>query len=425
VKSRRVFRVALISLSIFAFEICDAAELERSVSPSGQFVIYGGDAAWRGAISTLAEQTKSNLLAVLQRRDQWAIPAVINLQPRAANLPETPNSALRFSQTGAGLKLQLDLAISREINSAAVEHEIMRLVLLEMIYRNQTGIPSGETYVEPPDWLIDGLLALAPNRNRSSLVEALAASERTPTLEEFLHERFELLDSIGQSLYRAYSFALVRSLAESPARLGRYIDNLAHASTDSLADLQKDFPQLAGTDFEKTWKSKIGSVKESRRSDLLTFWQSNEKLDALLQTEFPSVNVREKSLSLENLCEKKLNAAQTLALRKFSEALLLLAPRANPVLRPIVQDYHQLVAQLALGKNHGVAKKLGELKALREKLSARMTEVDDYMNWFEATQLQTPSGLFKNLNASVDSSGPRPRKKDAFSIYLDAMEQQF
>jgi hypothetical protein len=32
-----------------------------------------------------------------------------------------PNAALRFSQTGAGLKLQLDLTISREMNSQNVE----------------------------------------------------------------------------------------------------------------------------------------------------------------------------------------------------------------------------------------------------------------------------------------------------------------
>src|SRR5207244_7327261 len=117
-------------LSIFAVDSRAATLIERSVSPSGEFIVYGGDAAWRGAISALAERTKTNLLVVLQRRDQWTTAAVINLQPRAANLPETPTAALRFSQTGSGLKLQLDLAISREMNPAAMEREILRLILL-------------------------------------------------------------------------------------------------------------------------------------------------------------------------------------------------------------------------------------------------------------------------------------------------------
>jgi hypothetical protein len=413
VKSRRVLRIALIALSFFAFDL-PAAELDRSVSPSGQFVIYGGDAAWRGAFSKLAEQTKANLLAILQRRDEWAIPAVINLQARAANLPEIPNTALRFSQTGAGLKLQLDLAISREMNSRSVEREILRVILLEMIYRKQSGLASGASYVEPPNWLLEGLLALTPNRDRSAMINALAVPERIPSLDEFLRERPELLDPVAQSLYRAYSFALVQLLAESPPRLSRYIDDLASTSNDPLADLQKSFPRLAGKEAENLWKSKIASVKELDRTDLLTYWQTNEKLDALLR-----------SLPLEDFCQKKLGTEQKLSIKKFGEQLLLLAARANPALRPIVQDYHQCVAQLSLGKNHGVAKKLADLKSLREQLSARMTEIDDYMNWFEATQLQSASGLFENLNVSSDAQEPRPRRKDAFSTYLDAMESQF
>ena len=411
-KSRRIFSVTLTLLSIFAVDANAATPGDRSVSPSGQFIVYGGDAAWRGAISKLAEQTKTNLLATLQRRDQWTTAAVINLQSRAANLPEVPNAALHFSQTGAGLKLQLDLAISREINSAAVEREILRVILVEMIYRKQTGIAPGENYVEPPDWLIDGLLAVAPNRVRAALVNALAVSEQVMPLNEFLRQNPELLDPVGQSLYRAYSFALVQLLAENPVRLGRYIDNLAFSSNDPLGDLQKSFPQLNDGDLEKIWKSKIASVKDSRRTDLLTFSQTNEKLEALLGT-----------FALEELCQKKLTSAQKLALKKFGEQLLLLAAHANPALRPIVQDYQQLVAELALGKNHGVAARLSDLKTLRTRLVARMTEIDDYLNWFEATQLQTSSGLFENLiNASSETPS---RRRDAFSTYLDAMESNF
>jgi len=425
VKSGRVSSITLIALSIFAFDLRAATELERSVSPSGQFILYGGDAASRGAISTLAERTKTNLLAVLQRRDQWVTAAVINLQPRSANLPEVPSTALRFSQTGSGLKLQLDLAISREMNSGAVEREILRVILLEMIYHNQTGILSGETYVDPPAWLVDGLLALTPNRDRSVLINALAAAERTPELDEFLHERPDLLDPIGHSVYRAYSFALGQLLTESPARLGRYIDNLAFTSNDPLADLQKSFPQLFGDDPEKIWKSKIANVKASGGINLLTFSQTDQKLETLRQTKFPSMDSREKSSSLEDLCQKKLNLTQKLALKKFGEDLLLLVAHANPALRPVVQDYQQLVGQLVLGKNHGVAARLGDLKNLRAKLSARMIEIDDYMNWFEATQLKTSSGLFENLNASVDSNAAYPRRRDAFSTYLDAMESEY
>src|SRR2546423_5964454 len=203
---RHILAGALLVLSILVFDSVAATPIERSVSPSGQFILYGGDAAWRGAGSALAERTKANLLALLQRRDQWVTATVINLQSRAPNLPEIPNAALRFSQTGSGLKLQLNLAISREVDSAAMERELLRVILLEMIYRNQTAIAPGDVYVEPPNWLVEGLLALAPNRDRTLLVAALAVSERVTPLNEFLRERLELPCPPGRLLHSADSF---------------------------------------------------------------------------------------------------------------------------------------------------------------------------------------------------------------------------
>ena len=428
-KSERVLVVALTLLSIFAVDSRAATSTDHSVSPSGEFIVYGVDGAWRGAISALAERTKTNLLAILHRRDQWTTATVINLQPRAANLPEIPTAGLRFSQTGSGLKLQLDLTISAEMNLGAMEREILRLILLEMIYRNQTGIAAGETYVEPPDWLIEGLLALTPNRDCRSLVNALAVSERTTPLDQFLRERPLLLDSTGQLLYRAYSFALVQLLVESAdgrARLGRYIDNLAFASNDPLADLQAAFPKVAENSLEKSWKSKIASIKSSARADLLAFLPTAEKLDQLLQTKFSSADGRDKSLSLEDLCQRKTTPSQRMALQRFSQELMLLAAHANPVLRSIVQDYQQLVAQFALGKNRTVGARLTELRTLRAKLSARMSEIDDYVNWFEATQLQTPSGAFVDYFSAAGAERNRQsHKNDPLSVYLDAFEQQF
>ena len=425
-KIRAIFAGALL-LGCPIFELLGATPIERSASPSGQFVIYGGDAAWRGAVSALAERTKANLLAVLQRRDQWGAAIVVNLQSPAANLPEIPATALRFSQTGSGLKLQLDLTISRKMDFGAMERELLRAILLEMIYRNQPGIASGATYVEPPNWLIEGLLALTPNRHRTGLTNALAVPERITPLNEVLWERPELLDSAGRLLYRAYSFALVQLLIESAdghAHLGRYIDNLSFTSNDPLADLEAAFPQLAGND-EKIWKSKIADIKTSGRADLLTFSQTEEKLASLLQTKLRT-DGRDKSLSFEDLCQRKPAPAQRLALQKFSQELLLLAAQANPALRSVVQDYQQVSAQLALGKLRGLAARLADLKTLRSKLSSRMTEIDDYLNWFEATQLSTRSGLFEDcLNPSSLETPSRGHRKDSFSAYLDAMETQF
>src|SRR5215813_13294514 len=187
-------RVAIVFFAIAHYHLIYATQPEHSTSPSRQFVIYGADAKVRGAVSGLAEQTKANLLGLLRQRDDWKTPVVVNLQPQQANVPEIPPADLRFNQTGFGIKLQLDLTISKNIDVSLVERELLRAILLEMIYRKQPHIAAGAVLVEPPNWLIDGALALSPGRDRGPLIEAIANTEKPLPLEKFLRQRSAVLD---------------------------------------------------------------------------------------------------------------------------------------------------------------------------------------------------------------------------------------
>jgi hypothetical protein len=420
-----MIRHAIFILSILLCQSLHAESPERSVSPSHQFIIYGGDATLRGMVSKLAEQTKANLLALLGQRDRWKTAIVINLQPQQANLPEIPPAELRLSQTGSGMKLQLDLMIAQNLNASLIERELLRTILLEMIYRKDSNIAPGVAFVEPPDWLLDGVLALTPGRDRAQLVEALSVSEKTMSLEEFLRQRPEQLDSAGRMLYRARSFALVQLLVdgvEGRTRLARYIDSLSNASNDPAADLKAQFPVLAGN-TEKTWQSALTRARGAQNYQLLTFIESERQLDELLRVKIPNT---EKSLDLSGLAGRKASAAEKVALTELARTLLLFIGQANPVLRPIAREYQQMAALLARGKRRGITKRLVRLQSTREKLAARMSEVDDYMNWFEATQLPARSGVFADyLRAASQPQATGPRRRDPMSVYLDALEDQF
>src|SRR4029453_6934170 len=277
--------IALVLFAVISFELIYAAQPERSTSPWRQFVIYGADPKIRGAVSSLAEQTKANLLALLRQRDDWKTPVVVNLQSQQPNLPEVPLADLRFSQTGFGIKLQLDLIISKNLDVSLVERELLRAVLLEMIYRKQPNITAGAVLVEPPDWLIDGALALAPGRDRGPLIEAVGNPERPLPLEKFLRQRPEVLGSTGRTLYRAYAFALVQMLLDGKnggAQLAKYIDHLYDSSNDPLADLKAQFPLLAD-DAERTWQLALNRLKSLQTFRLLTFAESEQRLDELLR----------------------------------------------------------------------------------------------------------------------------------------------
>jgi hypothetical protein len=420
---------AIFIVLIFALQSLYAAPPARSVSPSQQFIIYGADAASRGAVSELAERTKANFLALLRRPDRWKTPVIINLQLPQANLPKIPAAGLRFSQTGFGLKLQLDLTIPQDLDGSLVERALLRAILLEMIYRNQPDIAAGTRYVQPPDWLLDGALALTPGRDRGPLVEALLLPDKIIPLEELLRPgRISELDSPARLLYRAYSFALVQLLVDAtggPEQLVRYIDNLSRSSTDPLADLRAQFPTLDGS-AEKTWRSSVARLRATQSYQLLTFAETERRLGELLCVRISDPGHPTRMVQLDDLSQRKILPVEIAAIAALSQELLLLAARANPILRPIVQEYQQIASLLVKGKRKGLTARLAQLQASRAKLTTRMTEIDDYMNWFEATQSKTKSGAFADyLKAVQGQNEAPPRRRDALSVYLDAMEEQF
>jgi len=422
-------RAGTFILLVFAcHQLC--ALPEHSVSPSRQFVIYGADVRLRGTISELAEQTKTNLLALLRQRDEWKTAVVINLRPQQANLPEIPPTNLQVSQTGFGVKLQLDLSAGQNFDGLFVQRQVLRAILFEMIYRDEGDLAPGTMLVDPPDWLVEGVLALTPGPEREALAEALSTTDKGKSLEEFLGQRFDLLDSAGRMLYRAYSVALVQLLLDKSGgrtRLARYISNLRRASNDPVADLKACFPQLRD-DVKTKWDSTVARLSEHQAYRLLTFAESERRLDELLQIKISDGSRNRGQLKPTNLSElsrHKLSPEEKVAVNRMSQGLLLLVGTAHPVLRPVAREYQQIAAQLLRGKRRGIAKRVLYLTGTRKELAARMGDIDDYMNWFEATQMENQSGAFSDyLKAANQSQVSAPRRRDLLSVYLDALEDQ-
>ena len=421
-------RIAIALLAVTNSQFIYGAQPEHSTSPSRQFVIYGADAKVRGAISGLAEQTKTNLLGLLRQRDDWQTPVVVNLQSQQSNLPELPPADLRISQTGFGIKLQLDLTISKNVDVSLVERELLHAILLEMVYRKQPHITAGAMLVEPPDWLIDGALSLSPGRDRAALIEAVASADQPLRLEKFLRQRPAPFDSTARTLYRAYAFALVQMLLEGKtggAQLAKYIDRLSDSSNDPLTDLKAQFPLLAD-DAEKTWQLALNRLKSLQTFRLLTFAESERRLDELLHVKISDPKKQEKLMRLEEFAQHKPSASEKMVLDQLKRDLMYLVPQTNPVLRPIGREYQEIVELLARGKRRGIAKRLSRLEEIRQQLAVRMTEIDDYLNWFEATQMNSGSGNFTGYLKAVDQSQvPAPRRHDPLSVYVDALEDQF
>ncbi|MEP6809050.1 MAG: hypothetical protein ABI992_02310 [Chthoniobacterales bacterium] len=415
----------------FTLQPARASAPERSVSSSRQFVVYGDDIRLRGAICDLAERTKNDTLQLLGARDDWKTPIVVDARAAVAGRSGAPVAELRVNQTGAGLKFQLELRLRAEPEAPEIEREVERAVLLEMMYRSRPDLPAGSSYVDPPDWLIEGLLALSPSKDATPLAQSLktALAGRLITFEEFLRQKRALLDSPSQVLYRAYSAALVARLTQdSPTRvrLKQFVLDLNQASNNPMADLATRFPEL-GTDrtqMEERWRSAVTTLAKSERFRLLTCSETERRLAEMLRINVVVAN-ESHVFSLEEASRFVRNPAAQPELQRMTMELLLLSSRAHPLYQPIVAQYQRIAARL-LRRKIPKARELAELQATREDLNRRMESIADYMNWFEATQARATSGAFRNyLRAADEALTPVPRRRDPISVYLDALETQF
>ncbi len=409
-----------------------AKPAEQSISTSRQFIVYGTDVGVRGAICDLAERTKRELLTLLVQRDNWTTAIVINAQYPRANLPESPRLSVDLAQTGFGLKLQLDLVIDSAVSRPEIRRELLRALVLEMIYRAQPIIPAGTAYVSPPDWFLEGVPAQQSDLPRDRVTAILSVpmgAKNVLPLEKFLAQRPDLLDAPARNIYRAYSFALVDLLSrasDGPHRLAQLILDLPASSNDPMAELRSHFPGLFESDSaEAMWKKQIARLASDQPYHLLSSAETERRLDEILRFKVvDGSGAKTFQLTQFPIFLKQKSAKRRL--ESLVQELRVLATRAHPVYAPMIADYAEVSVLLLRGKTLDVPRRLERLQNSRTAIASQMREIDDYLNWFEATSLSGPSGEFADyLKAAKRAAQPERSKRDPISIYLDALETQF
>lgn len=401
----------------------------HSTSTSRQFIVYGADVRLRGAVSDLAERTKAGLLQVFGQRDQWKTPLVINLDFPQANLPELVPARLDFSQTGSGLKLQLNLLVTNDLRGSEVQRELLRAILIEMIYRQRSNVAAGSRYAAPPDWLVDGLLQLAPGHDAdqtAQLLDSAVTGGRITPVEEIVEQKRAQLDPTSRKMHDAYSMALVQLLLDSAngrPKLAQYLQDLPDAPRDLAADLRRHFPTVLGKTSDRWWSLSVARLSATNRYEILSAAETAKRLDQLTTFSLADRAGVKHDYDLAQFSAYLKLPGSRGALQGLSQQFLLLATSAHPNYRAIVQEYYQLALLLARGKIKGLSPRFTRVVSYRAVLETQGRDMDDYMNWFEATQLRTMSGAFSEIlkNATEEESGP-PRRRDPISVYLDSIE---
>lgn len=453
--------------------------LRRSVSATRQFVVYAHDGALRAALSQTAEETKAALLRLLDLRDDWRLPIVLHLvRPIPGSPGEVPPSRLVLAQTGAGLKVQLDLRLrgsagdepDRAAGAGLVRprDEIVRALLLEIAYRDRPELPAGRAFQLPPAWLVEGCAAAVENAallpGEAAPATAVSSAETRSAMrvaatmltgsgasglsvETFLNRDPASLDSPSRGLYRACAFGLVHLLTheavEGRAGLTAFLRALPSAQGEAqtgFAALRWGFPSLgdAPGDLQRRLAATLTRLaSEEAAFEICGLEETERRLATLLVLRAPLTPApgqsHERVGSLEEfpkfLKPGKRHARENAArLANTRAGLLALGARAHPAYREIVAGYEAVVVNLSRGAFDGAAARLRALAAARAEARTRQEAVADYLNWFEATQLNTPSGAFEpyfQMGRDLGRLAPRSRRTDTISTYLDGIEHEF
>ncbi|MEI6536951.1 MAG: hypothetical protein WCN98_16525, partial [Verrucomicrobiaceae bacterium] len=99
---------------------------------------------------------------------------------------------------------------------------------------------------------------------------------------------------------------------------------------------------------------------------------------------------------------------------------------ANPLYRPLIAEYADIIRLLMKGKDKNATEKLAELRKRRIEIAEKAKAVESYTDWYEASETKNYSGTFEDylrLHDKIDRE-IRPRT-DAISKYLDALAKEY
>ena len=404
---------------------------QRSESRSKQFVVYSEDVRLRQRVASFAEEMKGLVLELLHEGDRWRAPVVITLERAKTGEPPLP-ARLRFAETEPGFKIEMQIKIGDDPQAVNLQKMLLRASLIEYAYREK-GITAGETVIEPPWWVVEGLIEMSGRRGETpdgGLFRRLIDTNRLPPLENFLGEKPDELGPTALAVDRALAMSLLQLLVEQPdgrTALARLVRDWPQSNGDPVALLTRNFPGLGkGPTLQKWWTLSLARFAAVDRYQGLTTEESEATLAPLLEFELVINKAGEKKkFAVGEFAQYLKFPASRAVLEARHAEIVALSTRASALYRPVVADYEGIFALLGQRKTRGLRTRLEQVEEGRRFVLRRTTEIADYLNWFEATQMQTRSSAFDDyLKTARELSEQDQKNKGPVGRYLDELEKE-
>ena len=430
---------SIFFLTLLHAAIVSAVDLKnRSISGSGQFIVYCDDREVRSRVVSLVEDVKEDTLKVLRERDDWKFPVVISLDAATPEQQDASPVTITLVTTVAGPKVDVAVRVGDDPSKVSLERHIVRALLLEIVYRDRPPLRGGERYAEPPWWLAEGIVQTIRSRRGAGdpeVFKSIVDTSKLPQLEKFLTQPPMQIDSAAGAVDRACAYSLIRALVQlpnGPQNLARFLRGWPDFGGDALGGLAKHFPVLAESEqsLAKWWTLQLAGLAKADQWRALGPAGSEAELLPLLKLDIVAdKNGRKQQFAIADFERYLKLPGAKIALRTAQVRIGGLISKSDSFFHPVLAEYEEICRLLSAGKTKGIAERLADMERYRSSVLKRAEKIADYMNWYEATQLPGSTGEFDKYLRTVESMSPKPRPSEPvdpkISAYLDSLENDF
>jgi hypothetical protein len=408
------------------------------ISRSQQFKISGSDPAMRAAAANLAEETKDEILKLLEEKDDWKVPVKVEMRGKFGDAVPLRSTVVQLTYSEVGYEVKIFVNLSRGLQKEPYQRAVIAGYLLSRSFKDAPKTDEQIPYVVQP-WLIEGIAEAISWRLGQSDRRMYDTLFRHGGLLE-LKNLFELneagyiaLDAASKAAFRVSAGAMVMALAEQPDGKVGMRSFLKEASTydgEVPALLRQHFPELnlSQSSLTKWWALQLadkGAVPLVESMDVIS---TDQELGRALKIRYRNAegNLNEVSLTEWERVAELTKAERVEAIRLTEEELVRLSYRCFPSFRPMLNEYQLLLTKWVAGETKGLTEALVKLAEVRQTMVAKSERARDYLDWFEITRARETSGEFEDyLTLKSRLKTQASPRKDPVTQYLDRLAPLF
>lgn len=412
----------------------------EAVSRSRLFRVTGADGGARGTMALLADQTRDELRALTEEKEeeQVVVPIRVILSGKPGDPPPPRPVVMELFFDDSAFDLRVRAHLGRGIEQERFASVLTAALIYERTLRMRKPNESEKEFNVPP-WLVEGLreaTAWRLKRSDRRHYEALFRQGGIYKMDQLFSvtdPNWESMDTAMKLAFRVSSGALVMALLEQPRGkegFRTFLNEVAGYQGEMPVLLRRYFPDLnlSESSLEKWWALQMANKGTAPLTDSLSIMETEKGLEDALKFHFRGADgiIQEKPLSAWGELSELNPGERVEAIKPAQDAVWRLSYRSFPSYRPLLVEYQGVLTSLERGETGKVAEKLESLDQSRVLMRGKADRAKDFLDWFEITRARDSSGAFDDyLELKEHLQERKHTRADPLSKYLDRIDELF